>query len=176
MGADLAMLKQLYKYLVTFHLFPSILKAVLNMLGQLYRYLATFFLFPDNLGAFLNMVWNNEYLGIQQGFIPQQLWSWSCHTEKQLYRFVVTLHLFQSNLRAVLNIFGYDDYHSHSEIKQKGSNQDVKDKLIWFRLMLVSSRQGLEGEPQFNHPAKFMSLKTISWSGQDLLWGYSWHQ
>ena len=35
MGADLALSKHLYKYLVTFHLFPSILKAVLNMLGQL---------------------------------------------------------------------------------------------------------------------------------------------
>ena len=44
MGADLALSKQLYKYLVTFHLFPNILKAVLNMLGLLYRYLATFFL------------------------------------------------------------------------------------------------------------------------------------
>ena len=40
MGADLALSKQLYKYLVNLPLVP---KAVLNMLGQLYRYLATFF-------------------------------------------------------------------------------------------------------------------------------------
>ena len=45
-------MEQLFRYLVTFHLFPSNLKAVLNILQQLYRYLATFPLFPSNLSKF----------------------------------------------------------------------------------------------------------------------------
>ena len=57
---------------MSFHLFLSNLRAVLNMLVQLYRDLANFLLFPNNLRAVLNML-------------------------KQLYRDLATFPLFLSN-------------------------------------------------------------------------------
>ena len=97
MGADLAISKQLYKYLVTFHLFPSILKAVLNMLGQLYRYLATFFLFPNNLRAFLNMV--KQLYSLIQLFVSCNLYSASSRASSRS-TFFLTNSIWRSSLKS----------------------------------------------------------------------------
>ena len=48
------MLKQLYRDLATFPLFPSNPRADLYILHQLYRYLVTFPLLPSNLKAVIN--------------------------------------------------------------------------------------------------------------------------
>ena len=107
------------------------------------RYLATSPIFLSNWTATFELIWNNDFSikGYSKVLHLSNLGA-DLAILKQLCRCLVTFHLFQSNLRDVINIFGYDDYHSHSEIKQKGSNQDVKDKLIWFRLILVSSGSG----------------------------------
>ena len=84
---------------MTFHLFPSNLRAARNMLVQLYMDLANFLLFQNNPSC------SKHAKAAVQGpgdlpLVPKQPQSWS----NQLFRYLVTFPLLPSNLSAVLNM------------------------------------------------------------------------